>query len=63
MVKKKLGKMNEGLKTAVKKIEIALQDDTVVRLYHKLKYEKMVKENVKIRTEEKNKRSRRKRNS
>ena len=44
-----LGKMDEGLKSAVKKIEEALQDDNAVRIYHKLEYEKMIRENEKIR--------------
>ena len=43
--RKELGKMDEGLKLAVKKIEEALQDDNAVRIYHKLAWEEMVSEN------------------
>jgi len=47
--RKELGKMDEGLKTAFKKIEEALQDESTLFLYHKLEWEKMVRENEKIR--------------
>jgi predicted transposase/invertase (TIGR01784 family) len=47
--RKELGEMDEGLKAAVKKIEEALQDDEALRIYHKLEYEKMLKENEEIR--------------
>jgi predicted transposase/invertase (TIGR01784 family) len=50
--RREMGRMDEGLNAAVKKIEEALQDETALRLYHKLEIEKMVMENEKIRTEE-----------
>ncbi|MCL2116235.1 MAG: Rpn family recombination-promoting nuclease/putative transposase [Methanobrevibacter sp.] len=50
--RKELGEMDEGLKTAVNKIEEALQDDTAVMLYLRRRYDKMAEENEKIRTEE-----------
>jgi predicted transposase/invertase (TIGR01784 family) len=56
--RKEMGKMDEGLEAAVKKIEEALQDDNAVRLYHKLELEKMKKENEQIRTEERIKKER-----
>ncbi|MCL2115650.1 MAG: Rpn family recombination-promoting nuclease/putative transposase [Methanobrevibacter sp.] len=50
--RKELGKMDEGLKTAAKKIEEALQDDTAVMLYRRQQYDQMVKENEKVMMEE-----------
>ena len=47
--RKELGKMDEGLNSAVKKIERALQDDDAMRIYHKIEWEKMVEEKEKIR--------------
>jgi len=43
--------MDEGLKIATKKIEEVLQSEEL-RLYHKIQLEKMVRENEKIKTEE-----------
>jgi len=46
-----MGKMDEGLKIATKKIEEVLQSEEELRLYHKIQLEKMVRENEKIKKE------------
>ena len=42
--RKEMGKMDEGLKASVKKIEEALQDENALRLYYKLEWEEISKQ-------------------
>ena len=51
--RKELGKMDEGLKASVKKIEEALQDENALRLYYKLEWEEISKQIEKKKEREK----------
>ena len=51
--RKEMGKMDEGLESAVKRIEEVLQSEEELRIYHKIQLEKTIMENEKLRTEEK----------
>ena len=51
--RKEMAKMDEGLKTAVKRIEGAIQNENELWIYHKVQYEKLAAEKEKIKTKEK----------
>ena len=42
--RKEMGKMDDGLKAAVKRIEEAIQSDEELRIYHKIELEKAIEE-------------------
>jgi predicted transposase/invertase (TIGR01784 family) len=51
--RKEMGKMDEGLKAAVKRIEEAIQSEEELRIYHKIQLENAISEKEKNRAEKK----------